>query len=393
MISIDKAYQLIDLAAVGIKLATERVNVQEGLNRVVADEQLSKLDLPSFNKSAMDGYAVLAGDEQEEYQILEVVPAGRVPSKKLQKGTVIKVMTGAPVPDGAGRVVPVEKTEEKGGGKVRILSFDKGSHICAKGEDVRCGDLVVKSSETLSPLGIANLISCGITELNVYQKPRIFIISTGDELVDSVAEIVPGKIMNSNGPMLNMLCKQYGYDVVGYDVVSDDVNSTAKVLKKALTMADIIIFSGGVSMGEFDYVAEVMNDVGLKTHFDRIAVKPGKPTTFASKNNKFVFGLPGNPVAVYLTFRLFVRRLIKLITAEKPEENYILLELAKDFKRKKAERAEFVPGELLSEGLIEAVEFHGSAHLLALLQADGFFVVPAGVEKISKGERVKFLVL
>jgi molybdopterin molybdotransferase len=388
MISLEQACEQIELGVSGMVLSAERIDVHDGLNRVVAAPQRSKLDLPPFNKSAMDGYAVLAGDNHQEYQLLETVAAGYIPQQKLQIGTVIKVMTGAPVPHGTDKVIPVELAKECNG-KISFVAKDNARHICLQGEDVCCGDLIMPASTLLGSVEIANLISCGITQIEVYRKPKIAIISTGDEIVDDVEKLTPGKIMNSNGPLLKTLCERYNYEVVLEQTVTDDLNDTTKTLDTALQIADIIIFSGGVSVGDFDYVTEAINHAGLKTYFNRVAIKPGKPTMFAASKNKLIFGLPGNPVAVYLTFHLFVRRAIDLMHNCKSGVDYISLPLQKDFVRRKTERAEFVPCKLSENMTIQPIEFHGSAHLSALLQADGFFVVPKGIKQINAQENVQ----
>lgn len=388
MISLEKAYEQIELGASGVALSTEHVDVQEGLNRVVAVPQRSNLDLPSFNKSAMDGYAILADDVHQEYCLLETVAAGSVPQQKLRSGAVIKVMTGAPVPYDADKVIPVELAREYGG-KVSFAAQDSARHICMQGEDVCCGDIIMPASTLLGSLEIANLISCGISQIEVYRRTKIAIISTGNEIVDDVEKLIPGKIMNSNGPMLKTLCGQFNYEVVLYQTVIDDLDDTVKALDAALQSADIVVFSGGVSAGDFDYVTAAIEHAGLKTYFNRVAIKPGKPTTFAVGKNKLIFGLPGNPVAVYLTFHLFVRRAIGLMNNYKVSFNYTSLPLQKDFVRRKTKRAEFVPCKLNANMEVRPIEYHGSAHLSALLSADGFFVVPKGIKQINAQENVQ----
>jgi len=388
MISLEKACEQIELGTSSTALSTERIGVQEGLNRVVAVPQRSNLDLPPFNKSAMDGYAILADDAHQEYCLLETVAAGSVSQQKLRSGAVIKIMTGAPVPDNAAKVIPVELAKEHNG-KVSFVAQDNARHICMQGEDVRCGDIIMPSSTLLGSVEIANLISCGIKQIEVYRKPKIAIISTGNEIVDDMEKLIPGKIMNSNGPMLKTLCDQFNYEVVLYQTVVDDLDDTIKVLDAALRAADIIIFSGGVSVGDFDYVTKAIEHAGLKTYFNRVAIKPGKPTTFAAGENKLIFGLPGNPVAVYLTFHLFVRRAINLMNKSKVNLNYVSLPLQTDFVRRKTERTEFVPCKLNANMEIQPIEYHGSAHLSALLQADGFFVVPKGIKQINVQENAQ----
>lgn len=394
MISFFKACEIIERTLFGINLAVETIDVRKAIGRTVVEDCKSILDLPPFDKSAMDGYAVLANDEREEYKLLEVIPAGSIGKRKLEPGTTVKVMTGAAVPEGAGRVIMVEDTKEVDG-KVHIIS-DSGSkrtNVCQKGEDIRSGDLILKAPAVLGVLEVANLISAGITEVKVTRPICVSILSTGDEIVDSVEHLKPGKIMNSNGPMLEALCRENNLKVVDSKIVPDDYETTVSTIKAALGKADIVLISGGVSVGDFDFVCDAMAETGLKVHFSSVAIKPGKPMTFATAEEKVALGLPGNPVSVYMMFHLFVLRAAYLITGRKFKLRSTSLPIEKSYKRRRSERVSFVPARLTCKGSIEPVEYHGSAHLSALLDSDGFFVVPEGITQLSAGDNVNFTIL
>lgn len=391
MISIEQAYQSIEQTTGQYCLPIETIKTKDALNRIIAKDQYSKLDLPPFNKSAMDGYAILANDLHDTYQLLETVAAGEITSQKLKPGTAIKVMTGAPVPENTAQVIPVEQTELIDD-RVKINLRENIKHFCLKGEDIKTGQLILTAAQKLGPIEIANLIASGITEVEVYQQPRITIISTGGEITEDFNELKPGSIMNSNGPMLHALSLKHNLLIVGEYAVLDQLDTTIAALKQALDQSDVVIFTGGVSMGDYDYVTEAIKQIGATIHFNRLALKPGKPTTFATLNNKFIFGLPGNPVAVYVTFHLFVLQLIKLITGQKNQYgNWSKFPLAKTFTRKKADRTEFVPCKLTSDYTIKPIEFHGSGHLLALLNCDGFFICPQGQTEILQNTNVQYL--
>lgn len=389
MILLDKALGIVDGCAASIALDTEMIDVRDSAGRVLACDAVSQLALPPFNKSAMDGYAVMDGDERDEYEVLEFIAAGCVPTLALKPATASKVMTGAPVPQGAGKVIMVEFTEEADG-VVKVSRHSEKSNICVMGEDVKPGDVVLKAPVSLGALEVANLISCGISKVQVFKKVRVAILSTGDEIVDDPEDIAPGKIMDSNGPLLAGLCGKYALDVTCQSAVKDDRQSTAQAIKSALLSSDIVILSGGVSMGDLDFVDTAMGDIGLKVHFNRLAVKPGRPMTFASADNKAVFGLPGNPVSVYLMFHLFVLRAAMTAYGMKPAE-LIELPISEDFKRKKTDRALFAPGVITTGGKVKPVKYHGSAHLIALMKADGFFFVEKGIGAIAVDEKVKFM--
>jgi len=217
----------------------------------------------------------------QEYRLLGTVAAGQTPGEPLAAGCAVKVMTGAPVPSGAGLVIMREFTEESGS-TVRVLRHGGAPNICRHGEDIRIGDLILPAGRVITPADAANLVSCGIVEAPVAAQVRIAIISTGDEVVDDPAEIVPGKIMNSNGPMLAALSAAWRLEVVRQLHVPDDLPATVAALRETFDAAEIVAVSGGVSVGDFDYVLAAMDEVGLAVRFDSVIIKPGRPTVFAT---------------------------------------------------------------------------------------------------------------
>lgn len=411
-ISLSQALSILDEVVASIMRSSSALSPIEILpiskccRRILASTQFARVDLPAFNKSAMDGYAILGADrikDEREYRVLEVVAAGAVAAQSLQRGTTVKVMTGAPVPLGAALVVPHEMTTPQGD-RIKVLSWPKTNNICLQGEDMKMGEVVAERGCALNSIVIANLVASGIVDVPVYQRMKVTIISTGNEIVDDFAALTDGKIMNSNGPMLGALCEQYGLEVERNVIVADSYEQTGQAIKDALLLSDIVLLSGGVSMGDFDFVAEVLRDLSVTIHFDNVAIKPGKPITFATfsdalahqkmqKLKKMVFGLPGNPVAVYLTFHLFVLRALRILYGNVPEPAYVNLPLAQDFKRREDTRIAFIPCRLERDGTIFPVTFHGSAHLAALLDCAGFLVVPQGIAQISKGERGQFFMV
>lgn len=392
MISLDKALTIVEQVVHKVRLPSESIPVNQALGRIVTENVVSRLDLPPFDKAAMDGYAVSANDERNEYQLIDTVPAGKVTIHKLTPGKTIKIMTGAPLPENTAKVIRLEYTSENNG-IINIHTVEKYQNICPRGEDMRCGDLIIKVGTLIGPLEIANLIACGITEIKVIPCPRISIISTGDELIDDFKQYKASKIMNSNGPMLTNLFQMHHFNVVNNLSIPDNKESTILVIKEALRTADIVVLSGGVSVGEYDFVESSFKELGLKLHFNKIAVKPGKPMTFASSENKILFGLPGNPVSVYLMFHLFVLHAVSLITETKTKIKYSKYILGENFKRSSAKRTEYRPCKIDIDDTLKLVNYNGSAHLSALLQSDGFFVVPQGITELKAGNKVDFLPL
>ena len=392
MIPLADALRLLDEALADVRLPTETVAVADALGRVVAADQTSRLDLPPFDKSAMDGYAICADDEGPDYRLIERVPAGAVPTQSLTPGAAVKVMTGAPVPTGAGKVVMIERAAEDGD-TVHLHTPDSAVNICRQGEDVRVGDVVVSAGAILGPAAVGVLIGCGITDVEVVRPTRVAVLSTGDEIVDDPATIGPGKIMNSNGPMLAALARQHGLAVTSESSVSDDLAATTEAISRALDRSDILIISGGVSVGDYDVVAPALADRGLTIRFDRVAVKPGKPVTFAAGRGKIVFGLPGNPVSAFVAFHLFVLRAVRVMNGLPGEARCESRLLATDHERRKADRTEYVPCRVRPDGAVEPVSYHGSADLRSVSMADGFFVIPAGESSIAAAGVVATLML
>ena len=301
-------------------------------------------------------------------------------------------MTGAPVPRGTGEVIPLEHVRVEGEA-IHVVKRGKDPNFCTQGEDVRRGDRILRAGTRLGPVDVANLIGCGITEVEVFRPVRMAIVSTGDEIADDPAQLGPGMIMNTNGPMLAGLACQFGLEVTAERALVDDPALIASALRDALEGADFVVLSGGVSVGDYDYVGRAMAEAGLHIHFTTVAVKPGRPITYASAPGKAVFGLPGNPVSVYLMFHLFVLRAVARVTGRPWPMPELLIPLATTFHRRRTERQEYVPCRIADRGTLQAVEFHGSAHLTALGEADGFFVVPVGVAEIPAGQNVQFLPL
>ncbi len=388
MIPLDEALATVDRALAGRLIETETLPVAAARGRFLAEDQVARLDLPPFNKSAMDGYAVMADDEQDSYRVLECVAAGQVPTQALSPGTATKIMTGAPAPDGAGRVIMVEDTDG-GDETVHITTHRDKSNICLQGEDVQTGQVIMTAGTRLNALAIANLVSCGITWVCVRRPVRVALYATGDEIVDTFEDVVPGKIMNSNGPMLAALAEEQGLEIIISSKVSDDPASLATALAQAHE-ADLILLSGGVSAGDFDFVPGALKEAGFEIQIESVAVQPGKPVTFATRPNQIALGMPGNPVSVYLSFQLYVRRIVAMLSGAPVPMRWFEVALAAPFKRKRGKRTAFVPCTLNEAGQAELLPYHGSAHLLALGSADGFLEITQGTTEMDTNSKTRF---
>jgi molybdopterin molybdotransferase len=396
-ISLSEAEARVDAAVEGLlagkspvaHLGSEQVASNAALGRVVAVEQRSRLDVPPFDRASMDGYAIADGDDAGRYEVIETIGAGQVATLPLRAGTAIRIMTGAPVPAGAGRIVMLEHAEERGG-TVVVTEDDRRRNISPRGQDLRAGATLCPAGTELSAPWIGALIASALSEVAVLRRLRLAIIDTGDELVDHAERLAPGLIMNSNGPMLAALAVAHGFAVIFQRTVRDDPKLLAQAVASALATADFVVLSGGVSVGDHDYVASALASCDLQLSFTRVAIKPGKPATLALGHGKLVFALPGNPLAAFVGFHLFVlraaRRLMGVRAASRRR-----LSLARSYRREQAERLEFVPCSLDEGGRLVPIEAHGSAHLHALCQADGLAIIPAGCVALEAGAEVSVL--
>jgi molybdopterin molybdotransferase len=393
LLPLAEALRVLDNTLAGYRpVLTEWISTREAGGRRLAVDEQSRLDLPPFDKAAMDGYAVLGGDERDEYKLLGVVAAGTAASFRLVPGTAVKVMTGAPVPDGCGRVIERERARESDG-LVWIESRGASVNICWRAEDVQQGQLLLKRGRRLGAVEIATLIACGVNAVKVYKPVTLALISTGAELADGPAGLDDGMIINCNGPLLTALAADHGLAVGLEATIGDDADLTARVLGEALNCADIVVISGGVSEGDYDCVPGAVRSLGMRTHFNRLAVKPGKPTLFASATDGILLGLPGNPVAVYLMFHLLVLRAAGRLCRIELEPRFVEARLLREYSCTAGHRATFLPARLTADGALELLDYHGSAHLSALIDADGFALVPAGVSSLAAGAGVSFMPL
>lgn len=386
MITLEQALEIAFAKAQ--PLGTEKVDFLQSTGCILAQDVFADADMPPFNKSAMDGYACRRDDLEKELSVVEIIPAGYFPTKKIESGQCSKIMTGAQVPEDADTVFMIEFAEETASGKVRFTGAKTNSNICLKGEDLKKADLVISTRTMLKPQHIAMLASVGCTNPSVYRKPQMGIISTGSELVNPEAVPQSSQIRNSNGPQLFAQATKYGFPVNYYGIVPDDEQLTTTIIEKSVSENEVTILSGGVSVGDFDFVPQIIRELGFEIHFSKINIKPGQHTTFASKENKYIIGMPGNPVSSFIQFEVFgLPFLRKLMNYQQPEIA-LSLPMNHDFSRKKSDREECLPVQVTNQNEVQMVEYHGSAHIHAYHQAFGFITVPAGKTEIKKGERV-----
>ena len=370
------------------RLPAERVPLAGALNRVLAEEVNADLDMPPFNKSSMDGYACRSVDAFGPLRVLEHIPAGRVPSHPITPGTCSKIMTGAPVPEGADCVLVVEQVRECADGTVCFTGTEPRSNICPRGEDIRAGDRVLAAGTRLRPQHLPVLASVGRDTLEVYGRPRVGVMATGDELVPPSAKPAAGQIRNSNSVQLTALASEAGAAAADLGIVADNEARMRGAWESALESHDVVISTGGVSMGDYDLVPDILRHHGFEIHFDRVAIQPGKPILFGTRGDRACFGLSGNPVSSFLQFLLFVGPFLDRLQGTAPRAFTARFVLGQDFSRRNADRMGWVPVRLDAEGHVRPIDFHGSAHINAFTAADGLLAFPTGVSALAEGDWV-----
>ena len=309
-------------------LDTEVVRLDAALDRVLAEDVISPVSLPPWDNSSMDGYAVRAADVTTAsadapvvLPVTETVPAGAVASGALAPRTAIRIMTGAPVPEGADSVIRVEDTD-RGERLVRIRDArDAGRNVRPRGEDLRAGEIALRAGTVVDAAQLGVLASVGASEVKVHRKPRVAVLATGDELVDvdRFADVVAGKrIVSSNSYTVRAAATRAGAEIMDFGICTDDRAALRNRLERARAAeCDLLLTSGGVSVGAFDFTREVLSDLGATMHFWRVRIRPGGPLGFGRLGEMTWLGLPGNPVSAMVTFELFARPAIRRLRGER----------------------------------------------------------------------------
>jgi molybdopterin molybdotransferase len=377
----------------------ERVPLEASAGRVLATPVKADLDLPPFDRVVMDGYAVRSGDVQTApccLRVVGAVVAGDSPETSVGSNEAAQIMTGAPLPRGADAVQMVEKTVKVGTELVEVLeSVLPGQNVAPRASEVQRGAVVLRPGERIDAIRIGVLAAFGQHMVEVFRSPRAVIIPTGTELVD-VGEIPgPGEIRNSNAYMLKAQCATLGIDADVMPPLGDDRERTAAVLDESRG-ADLLIFSGGVSMGDRDYVHRVIKDSNARVVFHKAAVKPGKPVLFARRANQVILGLPGNPVSSFVTFELFVRPAARVLSGWRRGGLRRVMARLEAAVAHKPGRLFFKPALLRVEGrefAVTPIETKGSADLVAFSKANSLLMVPADATRLEVGSTVEVMAL
>lgn len=397
MLSYEQARQKI-LEKVGEKKGprtTEQLRLGDALGYVLAQEVKTDREYPPFNRATRDGYAVFAGDAKAaaRLQLAGEIKAGDRVTKELLVETCVQIMTGAAVPSGADAVVMIEHATREG----ESVRFERdtiaGQNIVPRGSEARAGQLLLTRGIRLGYAELALAGQVGAAELRCGAKPRVAILSTGDEIVP--VESAPGRfqIRNSNSVSLAAQVRLAGGKPILLGNAMDREDDLAAKIKRGL-QEDLLILSGGVSMGKYDLVESVLRELGAEFFFDAVAIRPGKPAVFGTCNDKFVFGLPGNPVSTMVTFELFVAPALDLLSGMEARPLPVVEAKLAEALHEKPGLRHFLPARVQGRGAdmeVRALKWHGSGDVAALGKANGFLVVPPHRAAIEAGERVEVM--
>lgn len=400
MIQPDEALRLILENA--RPLAQESVPLAQSLGRVLGEDVRASEDLPPFDNSAMDGFAVRAQDclaasaeTPVTLRVLETVRAGALAGSTIKPGEAMKIMTGAPLPPGADAVVQKEIADGAAAGKVRIFrASEAGDHVRRHGEDISAGSLLLRKGARIRPCEIALLAAQGRLRLSVVRRPVVSILTTGDELAEAAAVLAPGKIRDSNGPALAAGVSRWGAVALPQGIVEDEPAALKAALQHSLGACDVLLVSGGVSVGDFDYTKAVLEDLGLKLIFWKVAIKPGKPLLFGLCDQRLVFGLPGNPVSALVCLEEFVRPALEKLQGHAPGyPSYHLSGAALNDYPTPKDRQQYLFCRAEREGggyRLEIIRPQGSAMLGMACRANALALAPIGMSRIKQGDELSF---
>ena len=391
MIPLTEALQIVlDSAR---PLESERVDLADALDRVLAEDIPADMDMPPFDKATVDGYACRRAELAHTLAVIETIPAGVPPSKQIGPDQCAKIMTGAAMPQGANCVIMIEQTETVGDNAIRFTGEQTPDNIFRRAQDIRSGQVVLPRGSRIGPQHVAVLASVGHVRSLVARRPKVAILAGGDELVGPAVRPGPAQIRNSNSSQLVAQLAVMGIEARDCGMVKDVAAEIDRLLKAAIAENDVVLISGGVSVGDFDLVPGVLRQNDVRLLFEKMAVKPGKPTIFGLSRTGYCFGLPGNPVSTFVIFELLVKPFLYRLMGYDYSPVEVEVRLAEAVVRKDTERQSWVPVKLTSATTATPLEYHGSGHILALCEADGLIAMDIGVTSIEKDSPVRVRLL
>ena len=371
-------------------LPAETTAVDDALGLVLAEQVIASGDVPSRANSAMDGFAARSGEAGRTLRVIGESRAGHPCDVTVGDGEAVRISTGAVMPEGADAVAPIEVVEDEGANVTLLEQLSAGRNVRLAGEDLRTGDAVLAPGRELGPAELGIAVAAGRAELQCVRRARVAVIATGDELREAGAELAPGELHDSNLTTLQALVRAAGAEVVLASHVGDDPAATMSRFAEALGQADLVVCSGGVSVGPHDHVKGAFIELGVEERFWRVALRPGRPTWFGSSEAKLVFGLPGNPVSAIVTFLLFAAPALRAIQGRSPQatSSATLGEaIARHPDRDECVRVRLDGGEVFATGP------QGSHILSSVALADALAVIPRGEGSLAAGSPIELLSL
>lgn len=397
MIPISEAIEIIRRETCALK--TEKVALRDAVGRVLAEDIMSDSDLPPFDRSQMDGYAVIAADTLNVPVKLKIVgesAAGSGWHRTLKSGQAVRIMTGAPVPKGADAVQRLEDATEEGKFVEILAPTETGRFIVTKGSEIKKGETVFWAGEIITLGTLAGLASFGCAKVKVGRRPRLGILVTGSEIVPVNKIPKRDQIRDSNSTLLRACAEKCGAEVHVFAPVGDDPKKLHSAVANAAKNCDVLVISGGVSVGKYDFTKTVLQDLGAEIFFEKLSLKPGKPMVFAKLGKTLVFGLPGNPVSVMVTFNLFVRTALMLMQSATHPELKTGHAIAATKLKGAAERDCMLPAKVETDDAgrltVESLRFTSSSNFIASAQANALVFIPQGT-MLAPGDVAKILFL
>lgn len=377
------------------------VPLDASLNHILAEDIVATYEIPRFNKSPYDGFAIrskdttnASGAHRLTFNVIDHIGAGTVSDKKVGAFEAVRIMTGAAMPEGADAVVMLEQTVEQGQSFTLRKAFKPNENVSLKGEETQIGDVILQKGQQINPGAIAVLATYGYAQVPVFKKPSVAVIATGSELLDVSDDLEPGKIRNSNGPMITALANKLDLQVKRYQIQQDDLESSIQVVTEAMQQHDIVITTGGVSVGDFDYLPQIYEALNAEVLFNKIAMRPGSVTTVAVAEGKYLFGLSGNPSACFTGFELYVKPAVQhMMYANALYPQVVQATLMEDFTKANP-FTRFIRATVTFNGKeMTAVPsgFNKSGAVVAIAHSNAMIMLPGGTRGYKKGYTVNVI--
>ncbi len=385
MLEFEDALAIATDLAFGRRVGVERVDLLDAFRRVLAQDVVCDADLPPFRQSTRDGFACRRADLGNDLAVVETVAAGRLPQRTIGPNECAKIMTGAAIPQGADCVVMLEHVAHPGNASIRCVSSDPQDNIRPRGACMRAGETILRAGEMLEAQHIALLAEVGCSRPLVSRRPTVGVIATGSELVEPDEKPGPGQIRNSNSFQLSAMVLGALALPRNYGLVADDKEAIQEALRKAMGENDVVVLSGGISKGDYDFVRDVLEENMAEIVFDGACIRSGRPIVLGVSDTAFCFGLSGNPVSNFVMFELIVKPFLHAMAGHRFRPATSRGELAGPIRRRKADKDLWLPVVVAEDGRVHPVASRGFTGSAAMGKADGLVHVPAGVAEFAEG--------